>query len=256
MILAVDVGNTNVVLGLIRGGQIAGVRRLATRRDATGFEYAMSIRDVLEGVGLRSIRGGIISSVVPPATRAIKEAFTLLTGLEPIVVGPGIRTDMPVLTDNPAAVGADRIVDAVAARELEAPPVIVLDMGTANTFSVVNSDGAFAGGVIMPGLRLNMDALTHSTSLLPQVSLDRPSRVIGRNTAESMRSGLLYGCASAIDGVIARIRGELGRDCPVVVTGGLSALVVPLCREKLRHEPGLLLQGLAILYEKNAVKQR
>ncbi len=254
MVLAVDVGNTNVVLGLIRDGEISDVRRLATRRDATGFEYAMSVRDALDGVDLKSVEGGIVSSVVPPATPAVLEAFRMLTGAEPLVVGPGIKTGLPVLTDAPAAVGADRIVDAVAALRLLPPPIIVLDMGTANTFSVVDRDGALVGGVIMPGLRLNIDALTRGTSLLPQVSLEKSARVIGRNTAESMRSGLLYGCASAVDGVIARIRQEAGDDCKVVVTGGLASLVIPFCREKLLYEPDLLLRGLAILYEKNAEK--
>lgn len=253
MLLAVDVGNTNVVLGLVEGEEIQLVQRLSTDRNATGYEYALRVRDTLalKGADSKGISGAIISSVVPPATAALREAVRLLTGLEPIVVRPGIRTDLPILTDNPAAVGADRVVDAVAARAHYPLPLIVLDMGTANTVSVLNESGSFLGGVIMPGLRLSMDALTRATSLLPQVSLDTPRSVIGKNTADSLRSGLLLGCASTLDGIFERIESELGRSCTVVATGGMAGAVIPLCRHKITHDPDLLLRGLAILYKMN-----
>lgn len=251
MILAVDVGNTNVVLGLIEGEEIRLVERLATDRLATGYEYALRIRDVLalEGVGCTGISGAIISSVVPPATAALREAIRLLTGAEPKVVRPGIRTGLPILTDNPAAVGADRIVDAVAAKARYPLPLIVLDMGTANTVSVLDGSGNFLGGVIMPGLRLSMDALTRGTSLLPQVSLDMPKFVIGKNTGDSMRSGLLLGCAATLDGIFERIEAQLGQSCFVVATGGMAPTVIPMCRHEITHDPDLLLRGLAILYK-------
>lgn len=253
MLLAVDVGNTNVVLGLIEGEEIRLVQRLSTDRNATGYEYALRLRDTLalSGDDANGISGAIISSVVPPATAALREAVRLLTGLEPIVVRPGIRTDLAILTDDPAAVGADRVVDAVAARARYPLPLIVLDMGTANTVSVLDENGSFLGGVIMPGLRLSMDALTRATSLLPQVSLETPRSVIGKNTADSLRSGLLLGCASSLDGIFERIETQLGQSATVVATGGMSGAVIPLCRHKITHDPDLLLRGLAILYKMN-----
>ncbi len=253
MLLAVDVGNTNVVLGLMEGEEIRLVQRLATDRNATGYEYALRIRDclALQGADRAGISGAIVSSVVPPVTAAVREAIRLLTGAEPIVVRPGIRTDLNILTDDPAAVGADRIVDAVAARAILPPPVIILDMGTANTVSVLDAAGNFIGGVIMPGLRLSMDALTRGTSLLPQVSLEHPRAVIGKNTVEGMKSGLLVGCAATLDGIFDRIEAELGAKCRVVATGGMAALVIPLCRREIPYAPDLLLRGLGILYELN-----
>lgn len=256
MILAVDVGNTNVVLGILEGEEIRFVERLSTDVKATGYEYAVRLRDALalSGVDCSALSGGIISSVVPPVTAALREAFRLLVDFEPIVVRPGIKTDLAIRTDDPAAVGSDRIVDAVAARARYPLPLIVLDMGTANTVSVLNERGEFLGGVIMPGLRLSQDALARGTSLLPQVSMDPPHAVIGKNTVDSMRSGLFLGCASTLDGIFRRIEEELGQSCTVVATGGLSHLVVPLCRREIHCDPDLLLRGLAILYQMNSLQ--
>lgn len=254
MILAADVGNTNIVLGLFEGDRLLAAHRVATNRNATGFQYAVLIKDALDvsRVAPAEIHGGIISSVVPSLTGALAEAMELLAGIRPITVGPGIRTGLEIVTDVPSAVGADRIVDAVAARTLYGAPVVTLDLGTANTLSVVDGAGRFLGGVIMPGLRLSMEALTRSASLLPQVSLEAPRHVIGRNTVESMKSGLLLGAASTLDGILERVWDELGAPCPAVATGGLAPTVLPHCRHRLIHDPDLLMKGLMILYAMNA----
>ncbi len=254
MNLAVDVGNSNIVIGLFEGDRILGTRRVATDRNATDFQFAVLLKSALLSLGVSpdEVRGGIISSVVPSLTRAVSGAVGLLLDFLPLTVGPGIKCGLTVVTDSPAAVGADRIVDAVAARSLYGAPVVTVDMGTANTVSVVDGAGRFLGGVIMPGLRLSMEALTGTASLLPQVSLDPPRRVIGRNTTESMRSGLLLGAASALDGILERIEEQLGAPFPTVVTGGLAPTVIPFCVRPLIHEPDLLLKGLAILYGMNS----
>lgn len=254
MNLAVDVGNSNIVIGLFEGEQILAAHRLATDRTATDFQYAMAIKDALaaSGVSPEAVRGGIISSVVPSLIPAMSSAMWLLCRFRPLIVGPGIKTGLDVVTDAPAAVGADRIVDAVAARALYGAPVVTVDMGTANTVSVVDSAGRFLGGVIMAGLRLSMEALTRSASLLPQVSLEPPARVIGRNTVESMKSGLILGAAATLDGILDRIDAELSAPCTAVATGGLASTVLPYCRHKLIHEPDLLMKGLVLLYNLNA----
>lgn len=254
MNLAVDVGNSHIVVGLFEGERLLAAERVATDRSATDFQTAVLLKDALaaHGAAPEDLRGGIISSVVPSLTPALAGAMELLAGIRPLVVGPGLKTGLDVVTDVPAAVGADRIVDAVAARALNGAPVVTVDMGTANTVSVVDGAGRFLGGIIMPGLRLSMEALTRTASLLPQVSLEPPARVIGRNTAESMKSGLILGAAATLDGILDRVERELGVPFPAVATGGLAPTVLPFCRRKLIHDPDLLLKGLVMLYNMNA----
>lgn len=254
MNLAVDVGNSNIVIGLFEGERLLSAHRAATDRAATDFQYAVLLKNALAAshAAPEDIRGGIISSVVPSLVPVLTKALDLLTGVRPIIVGTGLKTGLEIVTDAPAAVGADRIVDAVAARTLYGAPVVTVDMGTANTVSVVDGSGRFLGGIIMAGLRLSMEALTRSASLLPQVSFEPPRHVIGRSTAESMKSGLILGAASTLDGILDRIESELGVPCPAVATGGLAPTVIPYCKHSLIHDPDLLLRGLMILYRMNA----
>ncbi len=253
MILAVDVGNSNIVVGLSDGLRFLAVERLGTERGATEIEYAVSIKRLLElkGLGGEALEDAILSSVVPSATGSLRGALRLLTGREPLVLAPGVRTGLDIRTDEPSAVGADRIADAVAAKTLYGAPVIIIDMGTANTVSVLDAHGRFLGGVIMPGLRLSAAALAEVTSQLPHIGLEPPGRVIGRSTVESLRSGLILGCAATLDNLIRRIEEELGYPCAAVATGGMCPLVLPHCRRAITHAPDLLLQGLMTIYKLN-----
>lgn len=253
MVLAADIGNSNIVLGCFDGGEILMVERLATNRNSTALEYAVMIKTVLElnGFGYRDFEGGIISSVVPSVTNMLKAAMEKLTGKTPLVVGPGLKTGLKIRLDNAAQLGSDRVADAVAAIENYPCPLIIIDMGTATTISVVDEKQDFIGGMIMPGLRISAEALTGKTSQLPQISLDPPKRAIGRNTVDCMRSGIILGCASTIDGAIRRIEGELGQTCTVVSTGGHARIVTPYCKRRIILDDQLLLKGLMLLYNKN-----
>lgn len=253
MILAADIGNSNIVIGCFEGDQILFTERLSTNRHATAMEYTVLIRSTLEFGGFGSVRfeGGIISSVVPAVTNMVKEAMTRIVGKAPLQVGPGLKTGLKIRLDNAAQLGSDRVADAVAAVNHYPCPLIVIDMGTATTISVVDGEQNFIGGMIMPGLMISRDALSSKTSQLPQISLSAPKRTIGRNTVDCMRSGLIYGTASTIDGAIRHIEEELGQRCTVVSTGGLSALVTPHCKRDVLCDKDLLLKGMMILYYKN-----
>ena len=253
MVIAVDIGNSNVVVGCFEGNRILFVDRLATNRNSTALEYAVLIKTVLELNGClgHPFDGGIISSVVPAVTNMVKAALEKLTGKTPLVVGPGLKTGLMIRLDNPASLGSDRVADAVAASNEYPCPLIIVDMGTATTISVVDKNKNFIGGVIMPGLRISAEALTSRTSQLPQISLDPPKKAIGRNTVDCMRSGLIFGCAATIDGILDHIEAELGYACTVVSTGGLSRIVTPFCKHKIIADEQLLLKGLMILYYKN-----
>ena len=213
----------------------------------------MLIKTVLELNGLAGhcFDGSIISSVVPSVTNRVKEAMEKITGKDVLVVGPGVKTGLKIKLDNPSQLGSDRVADAVAASNLYACPLIIIDMGTATTVSVVDGDKNFVGGMIMPGLMVSMEALSSKTSQLPQISLDAPKRAIGRNTADCIRSGLVYGNAAAIDGLVENIEQELGAKCTVISTGGLAKIVTPLCKSNIIEDDKLLLKGLMIIYEKN-----
>ena len=253
MVLAVDIGNSNVVIGCFDKEQILFVDRFATNRNATALEHALLIKTALElgGYAGLSFEGSIISSVVPSVTNAMCAAVEKLTRTVPLLVGPGLKTGLMLKLENPAQLGSDRVADAVAATSTYPPPVIVIDMGTATTISVVDKTGAFVGGMIMPGLRLSTEALSSRASQLPQISLKQPDRAIGRNTVDCMRSGVILGTASILDGAIDRIEEELGYPCTVVSTGGNARLVTPNCKHAIITDDNLLLKGLRILYYKN-----
>ena len=253
MILAVDIGNTNIVLGCLDGEKILFTERLATDHSKTALEYAILFKNVLDihNVMPKQIKGGIIDSVVPPITTLIADAMEKITGIHPLNVGPGLKTGLNILMDNPAQVGADLIVGAVAGIHDYPCPLILIDMGTATTICVVDEDKNYIGGMILPGLRVSLDSLTSRTSQLPRISLDPPKRIIGKNTIESMKSGILYGSASMIDGMVDRIWNELGRETTVVATGGLAGSIIPLCMHDIILDDGLLLKGLRYIYEKN-----
>lgn len=254
MILGIDIGNSNIVIGCFDREQIRLVERIATDRKATALEYAVLIKTVLELDGLtsRDFTGAIISSVVPPVTGRMKAALERLIGKTPLIVGPGVKTGLKLRLDNAAQVGSDRVVDAVAATSLYPLPLIIIDMGTATTISVVDADKNFIGGLILPGLMISTEALTAKAAQLPQISLEAPGKAIGRSTVACMRSGIVYGCASAIDGLIRHIEEELGESCTVVATGGLSKVVIPHCKRKIALDDELLLKGLMMVYYKNA----
>lgn len=253
MILAIDIGNTNIVLGCIDNRNILFTERISTDQQKTDLEHAISVKTVLELHNIKPscISGAIIASVVPPITSLISSAVKKITGCTAMVVGPGIRTGLNILMDNPASVGADLIVGAVAAIAEYPCPLIIIDMGTATTFAVVDEKKNYIGGMILPGIRVSLDSLTSRTSQLPRISLDPPKRLIGRNTIDSMKSGILYGNASCIDGMTERIMDELGMRATVIATGGLAETITPLCRQNIILDNELLLKGLLLIYEKN-----
>ena len=255
MILAIDVGNTNIVLGLIEDGKISSVApRIASDVHKTDYEYAVAIENVLDFVGVDATEaeGAILSSVVGPLTSTLQSAIKMVTGKSALVVGAGIKTGINICIDDPGQVGADLVVGAVGALSVTEAPVIVVDMGTATTVTVVDTGSRFLGGAILPGLQLSMEALSSGTSLLPRVSLDAPKKVISTNTVECMQSGAIFGSASMIDGMIERIEEEYGKPCTVVATGRYAASVTKLCRRTIHTDPDLILKGLMEVYFKNA----
>ncbi len=256
MILAIDVGNTHIVLGCLEGDRILSVARMTSDVHKTEHEYAVSIRDILafRGVDVAALEGAILSSVVWPLNDTLVHAVELLTGRPPLMVGRGLKTGLDIRIDDPGQVGADLVVGAVAALAIAPPPLIVIDMGTATTITAVDAEGRFVGGSILPGLALSMEALSANTSQLPRISLDAPAKCIGTNTVASMQSGAIFGTAAMIDGMIDRMDEELGGGSTVVATGGLSGVVVAHCRRNILYEPDLLLKGLAVLWEKNKAK--
>ena len=254
MLLAIDIGNTNIVIGGIDGGKTSFEARVATDRIKTSDQYGSEIKSMLSLFDVRpsDVEDCIISSVVPPVFNSIATGVRKLTGMEPLVVAPGVKTGLNIRMDNPASVGSDLIVAAVAAIQDYEPPLILIDMGTATTITVVDKGNAYIGGVIIPGIRVSAEALSNRAAQLPGIQLDRPGRVIGRNTVESMRSGIMYGAAATMDGMIERIEEELGRPVNhVLATGGIAQFVAPLCRRELKLERDLLLKGLNIIYHKN-----
>ncbi len=256
MILAIDMGNTNIVIGGVDHDRTYFQERITTDHAKTGTEYAINIKNILEihGVDKSQIEGAIMSSVVPPLNAPLSSAVKKIFGFHPKLVGSGMKTGLNILMDNPKTVGSDMIVDAVAALKDYPCPIIVIDMGTATTMSVVDRSGNYIGGVILPGLRVSLDSLSSKAAQLPSIGLDIPAKVIGKNTIDCMQSGIMYGNAGMIDGIIERMEAELGTKATVVATGGLSRFVVPLCKHKIIYDEALLTKGLLILYEKNRDK--
>jgi type III pantothenate kinase len=255
MLLAVNVGNTNTVLGVFDGPELRWRWRLSTQAERTPDELAVVIGGLLEQAELSfssRVTGVVISSVVPSSTTAFREMVDAYFNFPPIVVEPGVRTGVPILTDNPREVGSDRIVNALAAFERHGGPCIVVDFGTATTYDVVSAKGEFLGGVIAPGVQTSNAALARSTARLPQVELAAPSTTLGKNTIEAIQSALVYGTAGQVDGIVARLRDELGAHAVTVATGGLAPLVMPHCATLDRHDPWLTLEGLRLIFERNA----
>ena len=256
MILALDIGNTNVVLGCIADGKILFTERMATDSGKTELDYAISLKMVLElrEIKVSEITGAIIGSVVPPVTSLMREAIRKVTGQEALVVNVDMNIGLEVLMDNPSSVGTDLIVGAVAGINRYPVPLILIDMGTATTICVVNENKQYIGGMILPGVAVSHDALASRTAQLPKVAFELPKHTIGTNSVDCLKSGLLYGNAGALDGLIDRINVELNTPCTVVATGGLSSVIAPLCRNKIILDDDLLLKGLSILFEKNKPK--
>jgi type III pantothenate kinase len=254
MLLVVDIGNTNTVLGVYRGEALVHHWRLATSHSRTSDEYAVLLRQLFEmaGIGLRDVHGCIVACVVPPMLSTIVRMVESYFGLTPMVVGPGIRTGMPILYENPREVGADRIVNAVAAFARYAEACIVVDLGTATTFDAISKKGEYMGGAIVPGVTISAEALFQRASKLPRVDITAPPRVIGRNTVNSMQSGIVFGYVSLIDGMVKRICTEYGEPMKVIATGGLSGLFAEHSDSIDDFDPDLTLTGLRILFERNA----
>ena len=253
MLLALDVGNTNIVLGCFDGATILFRERISTIQRATALEYAAHIRMALDLYGIKrtQITKAIISSVVPSVTGTLKQTVETYLGCTPLIVEPGIRTGLSIVIDNPAQLGSDLVVDAVAGIAEYPVPLIIIDMGTATTFSVIDAAKRYLGGVIMTGMAVSADALVNRTSQLPRIAFEAPKSVIGTNTVDCMKSGLMYANACAIDGMIERIEEEIGEPCTVVATGGLAGTVIPLCKKSILLDDDLLLKGLYLIYEKN-----
>lgn len=258
MILAIDIGNTNIVLGGLEQGKQIFSARCASDRNKTEDEYALTIQGILtmHGVSVDQIEGGILSSVVPYLRTVVPKAIYLLTGKHIMVVGSGLKTGLNIRMDNPASLGSDMVVDAVAALAKYPAPIVIFDMGTATTLSVINKNGDYIGGMIIPGLRVSVDALSARAAQLPYINFGAPKTLIGANTIECMQAGAIYGCASMMDGLVDRVEEELGQKVSTVLTGGLGTLVAPYCRREIHFEPDLLIDGLRILYEKNQTRRK
>ncbi len=253
MILAIDIGNTNIVIGCIDKDKTHFIERLSTVRTKTELEYAVDIKIVLELARIRTqdLEGGIIASVVPQITNVMKIAAEKILKKEVLVVGPGVKSGLNILMDNPATLGSDLVVGAVAALADYPTPFIVVDMGTATTICVVDREKRYIGGAILPGVLTSLDSLTDRASQLGGIGLDTPGRVIGKNTIECMKSGVIYGNAACIDGIIDRMEEELGEKTTVIATGGLAEKITPYCRHKILLDDELLLKGMRIIYDKN-----
>ena len=259
MILTIDIGNSNIVLGGVQGDEIVFEARLRTESTKTSDQYCVDLKILLDVYGIRveDIEGTIIASVVPQVLNSLHTAIKKLTGKQALVVGPGLKTGLNIRLENPSQTGADLVVGAVAALREHKPPMIIIDMGTATTMTVLDASGALIGGCICPGVKISMDALTERTALLPGLQLDQPKKAIGRNTIDCMRSGIMMGTACMLDGMVERMEQELGSKTTVVTTGGIAKFVVPMCKTPMIYDKDLLVKGLAILYRENAaLRQR
>lgn len=253
MILTVDIGNSNIVIGGVEEDEILFEARLRTESTKTSDEYCLDVKSLMEvyGVDAGQVEGAIIASVVPQVLNSFQTAIKKLTGKTALVVGPGLKTGLNILLENPGQTGADLVVGSVAALREHKPPLTVIDMGTATTISVIDKNGAYLGGCISPGVKISMDALTDRTALLPGLQLDQPKRAIGRNTVDAMRSGIMMGAACMLDGMVERMEEELGYKTTVIATGGIAKFIVPLCHREMVYDKDLIVKGLVALYKEN-----
>ncbi len=253
MILTIEIGNSTITLGGVEGEEIRFECRINTDRVKTSDTYCIDLKTLFEiyGIELSAIEGVIIASVVPQVLNSVRTAIRKLLGKEPIVVGPGIKTGLDIRLENPGQMGAGLVAADVAALAEHKPPLIIIDMGTATTMTVLDPNGAHLGGCVCPGLKISLDALTTKTSLLPGIQLDSPDRAVGRSTADAMRSGIMFGTAAMLDGMIDRFRAETGWDFTILATGGLAKHVVPLCRHEILFDRHLIIKGLVKLYREN-----
>lgn len=253
MLICIDIGNSNITIGVFENETLKFTARLATDTRRTSDQYAIEIRDIIEiyGIELQDITDAAISSVVPTVGSAIEKAVDRLFGINPVVLGPGVKTGLNIKIDNPAQLGADLAAGAVGALAKYPTPTIIIDMGTASTISVLGKNGEFLGGVIAAGVKLTMDALAARTAQLPSVSIEAPKKTIGTNTADCIKSGLIMGQSAMLDGLITKIERELGEKATVVATGGLAPEVVKHCDRKIAIDDNLLLDGLRIIHSKN-----
>ncbi len=253
MILAVDIGNTNIVIGCIEEEKVYFVERVSTDISKTELEYVVQFKTLLElyRIKMEEITGCIIASVVPPLNNIVKNAMEKLQRITPMIVGPGLKTGLNILMDNPAQVGADLIVNAVAGLKYYGAPIIIIDMGTATTISVVDKNKNYVGGMILPGVKVSLESLVNRTSQLPRISLEAPKKMIGKNTVDCMKGGIIMGQAASMDGLIERICEELGYPAQVVATGGLAGCIIPYCKKEIICDNELTLKGLGIIYNKN-----
>ena len=256
MILTIDIGNSNIVLGGVEDDKIVFEARLRTELTKTSDQYCVDLKILLDVYKIcpEDIEGCIISSVVPQVLNSFQTAIKKLTGKTSLVVGPGIKTGLNIRLENPGQTGADLVVADVAALREHKPPLIVIDMGTATTMSVLDESGAHIGGCIIPGVQISLSALTDKTALLPGLQLDQPKRAIGRNTIDAMRSGIMMGTACMLDGMVERMEQELGCKTTVVATGGIAKFIVPLCKTPMIYDKDLLIKGLVALYKDNQKK--
>ncbi len=258
MILAIDVGNTNVTIGLYDLEGVLQFRSTTkTVRDITRDQCAIALQNVfsLYGAEIGAVTGAIISSVVPPVTSDLAQAVTLLTQKQPIIVGTGVKTGMNIIAEAHGQLGADMVCSSVAALHKYPSPMIVIDMGTATTMSVLRGN-TYEGCVIIPGLRIGVEALSQRAAELPHISIEKPAALLGRNTVDAMRSGAVYGNAAMIDSMIARLEEETQKAATVVMTGGNGALICQYCKRDIIYDANLLMDGLFLLYQKNVPKAR
>lgn len=255
MLLAVDVGNTHTMIGVFDRGELTQHWRMATVAERTADENALVFQGFLGQVGLsfdRNVTGVVVSSVVPRVTQALRDMVERYFHFDPVIVGPGVRTGMPIKTDNPKEVGTDRVVNAIAAHARFGGPCIVIGMGTATTFGAVSDQGEFLGGVIAPGVQVSTNALVAAGAQLRNIEFIPPRSVIGKTTVEAIQAGVILGHAGMVDAIVEHLRDELGASAPSVATGGLAPVIMPHCKFIDHHEPWLGLEGLRIIFERNA----
>lgn len=253
MLLCTDVGNTNIKFALYKGDELLMKMHFSTNKKKTADDYAVDLYAIFQinNVDIKSISGSIISSVVPLVTVPLENAIKTVTGIESLVVGPGVKTGLDIRLDNPATVGSDIVCTCVAVKELYTCPAIIVGLGTATTILYMNENKAYCGGTILPGVQISLDALTSSAALLPAVNLSAPKKVIGTNTADCIRNGIVYGNASMIDGMIERYEQETGQSCIHIATGGFAQTITGCCKKDIIVNDDLVLEGLKIIYKKN-----